>query len=43
MLLAYLRSRAGWDCPPSFAEGRVRLFTGDRFELNKGEVWQWVS
>lgn len=22
---------------------RFRLFTGDRFELNKGEIWQWVS
>lgn len=23
--------------------GRFALYSGDRFELNKGEVWQWVS
>jgi formylmethanofuran dehydrogenase subunit C len=22
---------------------RFRLYSGDRFELNKGEIWQWVS
>ena len=22
---------------------RFRLYTGDRFELNKGEIWQWLS
>jgi formylmethanofuran dehydrogenase subunit C len=26
-----------------FDERGFRLFSGDRFELNKGEVWQWVS
>lgn len=35
--------RHGWVIDPAVLGGRYRLFSGDRFELGKGEIWQWVD
>jgi formylmethanofuran dehydrogenase subunit C len=33
----------GWVVDPAAMTGRYRLAAADRFELGKGEIWQWVS
>lgn len=33
----------GWPVDPAALEGRYRLLRGDRLELGRGEVWQWMG
>lgn len=42
LLLSHLRS-LGVAIDESVFNGTAELWSGDRFELGKGELWQWVS
>lgn len=42
-LLLRCLAALGWPVDPAAMEGVYALWSGDRFELAKGEVWQWRS
>lgn len=41
LLLTQL-SKLGLDITPAMRQGQWRLASGDRLELGKGELWQWI-
>jgi hypothetical protein len=41
VLLELRRLGVAW--PEAVLGASVRLLRGDRFELNRGEIWQWLS
>ncbi|HUG60731.1 MAG TPA: hypothetical protein VMP03_02735, partial [Methylomirabilota bacterium] len=43
LLFRRLKQAVGWEFHASMLQGMYQLFSGDRFELGRGEVWQWVS